>query len=300
LEASKSTLFLLLKAMRPHHWLKNGLIFLPAALAHIPPTFELAIDLAVAFISFSLLASAVYLVNDRMDVEADRLHPTKRHRPFASGALSVSLAAPAAFTLSVISLTTSYFTLPAKYWFMLVGYLILNLLYTRWLKRVLLVDVFLLAGLYTWRLLAGGEAIDIDVSEWLLAMSAFAFTSLAFVKRFTELRESEGSLDQPTNGRGYGGADVGIMRAVGPATGYMAVLVFALYLNSQNVIQNYEHPKALWLLVPLLMYWFTRLWFLTNRGEVHDDPLVFVLRDAMSLLVIGLMVMIGVVASIPF
>jgi 4-hydroxybenzoate polyprenyltransferase len=290
----------LLRAMRPHHWLKNTLIFVPALLAHLEPTVDLMTDLAVGFASFCLVASAVYLINDRIDIESDRRHPTKSQRPFASGELDVSLAAPVAFALTAVALCVSMFVLPSKYWWMLVGYVALNVLYSCWLKRVLLVDVFLLAGLYTWRLLAGGEAVDIDISPWLLAMSAFAFTSLAFVKRFTELVDLREQTPVSMHGRGYCELDVGIMRAVGPSTGYLAVLVFALYLNSPDVLRLYAHPKALWLLVPLLMYWFTRLWFLANRGEVHDDPLVFVIRDRMSLLVMSVVIAIGMVAATPF
>ena len=286
----------LASALRPHQWLKNLLIPVPAFLAHLEPSIDLALTLLLAIATFSLVASAVYLINDAIDIEADRRHETKRLRSMASGALPVQHAPLIVAVLLATALLTSRAWLPDLFTAMLLGYFVLNLLYSTWLKRKLLIDVLLLAGLYTWRILAGGAAAEVPVSEWLLAMSVFAFTSLAFVKRYVELAQA-GSERTWLRGRGYTTEDLQAILVFGATSGFMAVLVLALYLNGETVRSLYERPEVLWLVCPLLMYWFARIWFLARRGEVQEDPLLFVLKDRISLLVIFLAGMLGATAS---
>jgi 4-hydroxybenzoate polyprenyltransferase len=197
------------------------------------------------------------------------------------------------------SISASLIWLPGPFTAMLLGYFLLSLLYSTWLKRKLLIDVLLLAGLYTWRILAGGAAVGVPVSEWLLAMSAFAFTSLAFVKRYVELMQTD-ELSEWLDGRGYMSNDLQSVGVFGATSGFMAVLVLALYLNSETVRALYARPEVLWLVCPLLMYWFARIWFLARRGDVHEDPLLFVLKDRVSLLVILLTGVLGATASVGF
>jgi 4-hydroxybenzoate polyprenyltransferase/phosphoserine phosphatase len=286
----------LLRAMRPHQWMKNVLILVPALLAHAVMTPTLVRHLALAVVTFSLVASSVYVINDLVDIDSDRGHPTKSRRPLASGALPLHYAPLLILFLLSLGLGTSVAFLPGGYTSMLGGYLGLNLLYSLWLKRKLLVDVLLLSGLYTWRILAGGVAAEVPVSEWLLAMSVFGFTSLALVKRYVELIQS-GPDQAELRGRGYTSEDLESVGAFGATSGFMAVLVLALYINSDTVRGLYAQPDLLWLACPILMYWFARIWFLARRGQVQDDPLVFVIRDRVSLFAIALLAVVASLAS---
>jgi 4-hydroxybenzoate polyprenyltransferase len=289
----------LISALRPHQWLKNVLILMPALLAQVEPTVDVVLTLSLAVATFSLVASSVYIINDAVDIETDRRHDTKRHRSMASGMLPVHYAPLIVTVLLGSSISASLIWLPGPFTAMLLGYFFLSLLYSTWLKRKLLIDVLLLAGLYTWRILAGGAAVGVPVSEWLLAMSAFAFTSLAFVKRYVELMQTD-ELSEWLDGRGYMSNDLQSVGVFGATSGFMAVLVLALYLNSETVRALYARPEVLWLVCPLLMYWFARIWFLARRGDVHEDPLLFVLKDRVSLLVILLTGVLGATASVGF
>lgn len=274
-----------LQALRPHHWAKNTLVFLPLFLAHAWGDLKLVTDAFFAFVCFCLVASSAYVTNDLLDLEVDRLHPKKKDRPFASGALSVLAGATLAAGLLVLGLGLSFITLPSAYTHTLLLYLVFTLLYSSWLKRHLLVDVFVLASLYTLRLLAGGHATNIPISEWLLAFSVFFFLSLAFLKRYSELGNSQnGDQSFRPAGRGYQVSDLSVIETVGPTAGYLAVLVLALYLSSEQVAALYPNTAGLWLLCPLLLYWVTRVWFLAKRGEMDEDPILFALTDRVSLL----------------
>ncbi len=275
------------KALRVHQWAKNALIFVPIAAAH---HFDLATlqQGLLAFLSFSLLASSVYVLNDLMDLEDDRAHPRKRRRPFAAGDISIVGAA----ALGVASLSASVaiaLTLAPLFWAALALYFAVTTAYTFWLKRRPMLDVMSLAGLYTMRILAGAAATGIVVSFWLLALSMFLFLSLALLKRYSELHLLRASGKEKTAGRGYLVADMAMMPALGGASGLMAVLVMALYTNQPTVWETYRHPQLLWLICPLMLYWVLRVWFIANRGEMHDDPVVFAIRDKVSL-AIGAMV----------
>ncbi len=271
-----------IKALRPHQWAKNLLIFLPLLLAHVIAPARLSAAL-LAFCSFSLAASATYIVNDLLDIEADRRHPKKRFRPFASGDLSAfaGLAIVAAFLLLAL---IGARLLPLAFLGWLVLYLVTTFAYSMYLKRVALVDVVVLSGLYTLRLLAGSAATGSHISHWLAGFSIFLFFSLAIVKRFAELENLRSSGSPPRNGRGYLVADIGQLRSFGTASAFAATVVFANYISSSDVTILYRHPERLWIIMPLMILWLCRVWLLASRGNLNEDPLVFALTDKMSLL----------------
>lgn len=270
------------KALRPHQWAKNLLIFLPLLLAHVIAPAQLSAAV-LAFCCFSLAASATYIVNDLLDIEADRRHPKKRFRPLASGDLSAftGLGIVAVFLLLALIGTR---LLPIAFLGWLLLYLAATLAYSMYLKRVALVDVVVLSGLYTLRLLAGSAATGSHISHWLAGFSIFLFFSLAIVKRFAELENLRASGSSPRNGRGYLVADIGQLRSFGTASAFAATVVFANYISSREVMTLYRHPERLWLIMPLMILWLCRVWLLASRGNLNEDPLVFALTDKMSLL----------------
>jgi 4-hydroxybenzoate polyprenyltransferase/phosphoserine phosphatase len=288
----------LVRALRPQQWAKNALLFLPVVLAH--DLFDIGRLAAafLAFIAFSLCASAVYVVNDLLDVDADRLHPLKRHRPFASGALPIGMGPPLACSLLAVGLTLSMLLLPWLFVETLVLYLIATTAYSFWLKREALIDVLLLAGLYTLRLVAGGAATTVPISEWLLAFSMFFFTSLAFVKRYAELARLSDEGQTAARGRGYMVADLGLIETMGPTLGYLSVLVFALYLNSETTKQLYPSAHVLWFICPFLLYWIGRVWLLAKRRQLAEDPVVFAMKDRTSLMLGIMVVVLGMMAAV--
>ena len=283
----------LLRALRPQQWTKNLLLFVPAALAHQLDAWPW---LLLAWAAFSLCASGVYVLNDLLDLEADRNHPRKRGRPFAAGVLPVRRGLLLAIALPAGAALAASF-LPWAFAAWLALYLAATLAYSAWLKRKPAVDVIVLAGLYTLRLLAGASVAEVDVSTWLLAFGMFFFLSLAFVKRFTELLPLTDAPEKWLPGRGYVGADLEIIRVVGPVSGYLAVLVLAFYIDSDKVRSLYAAPARLWLECPALLYWITRLWFFAQRRALHDDPVVFALTDPESWLVAAWMVGVAVWAA---
>ena len=298
-----------LKAVRLHQWAKNTLIFVPLLLAHAwnSDTFASTFAGAVtAFLSFGLCASATYIINDLLDIEADRKHPRKRNRPFAAGDLSaisgvlmVVLLMAVAVVLAVVlpqivDATPGPYELARPYQFLewLVIYTATTLTYSLYLKRKLLWDVFVLSGLYTIRILAGSGATGVMVSAWLAGFSVFFFLSLAFVKRFSELEGLKASGKVVTNGRGYFVSDLEQLRALGTGAAYAAVVVMTLYINNPESKLLYHHPVRLWLVVPVLLLWLSQIWMLASRGEMHDDPVVFAITDKRSLLMGALMAVV--------
>lgn len=276
-----------LKALRLHQWLKNVLVFVPLVAAHRLTSSDGWVQALLGFLAFGLCASAVYVLNDLVDLEADRRHVRKRHRPFASGLIPVWHGAFLIPALLGASFATAWW-LPIEFVGVLAGYFLCTLAYSLALKRQVVVDVLMLAGLYTLRVVAGGAATDIVPSFWLLAFSMFIFLSLALVKRYSELLVTlQQDRDRPP-GRGYTVTDLPVLMSVGTSAGMVAVLVFALYINNPDIPAIYDNPLWLWLVPPLLLYWVSRLWMKTHRGEVDDDPLVFALRDWQSLTVVGL------------
>jgi 4-hydroxybenzoate polyprenyltransferase/phosphoserine phosphatase len=272
----------MLRALRPHQWVKNLLLVIPLILSHELLDVDKLIALLIAFGAFSACASAIYLINDLSDLGADRRHPTKSRRPFAAGTLPL-IYGPC-LVVGLLSLVFGLcLLLPPKFGGFLLLYLALNYLYTTWLKRKVMADVLLLAGLYTLRLLAGGAAVEVPLTEWLLAFSTFLFLSLAFVKRYSELSRLARSNGTEARGRGYRVSDLGLIQNLGSSSGYLAVLILALYINTPRVRDLYPNSAPLWLLCPLLLYWISRLWFCANRNQVEEDPVVFAIKDRVSL-----------------
>ena len=286
-----------IKALRPHQWVKNLLIFVPLVLAHQVRDVKRDIAVLFAFWAFSLSASAIYILNDLLDLEADRKHTRKRNRPFAAGRLSV----PAGIVLALSLLIGAFLICiaePLRFTQVLFLYLIVTTAYSFWIKRKLLVDVMVLAGLYTLRIKAGSEAAQVPLTMWLMAFSMFLFLSLAFAKRYAELLEVEGAGGATVSGRGYHVADLRIIESVGPASGYLAVMVFCNYLDSSLVRSLYPHPNYLWLIAPILLYWITRVWFIARRGALDQDPIVFAIRDNISYVLGVLAGLVVLMASI--
>lgn len=275
-----------LRALRVHQWVKNVLLFVPLLAAHRVQEPALLATAVLAFFAFSLCASGVYLLNDLMDLASDRAHPTKRHRPLAAGTLPLATGALAAPLLIAGALGASALLLPSGFVLALVLYLVLNTLYTFVLKRVAIADVIFLASLYSLRVLAGGLATDIPVSPWLIGFSLFFFLSLAVLKRYADLRILAASGEvEASPGRDYSVDDAALLLAMGPASGYMAVVVLVLYVQSEDVTGLYRTPELLWLMAPLLVYWISRVWWIAHRGRMTDDPIVFTSRDPASWLV---------------
>jgi 4-hydroxybenzoate polyprenyltransferase len=272
-----------IKAIRIHQWAKNALIFFPLLLAHDLRPHQL-LTAILAFFSFSLAASATYVVNDLLDIEADRRHRRKRMRPFASGDLSLMQGFAIVFAFLALSALGARFIAPEfSLWLLL--YLATTIAYTAWLKRIPLVDVLILSGLYTLRLLAGSAATHTPISHWLAGFSVFLFLSLGIVKRFAELENLRANSMQPSNGRGYYLHDMEQLRTFGTSSAYAAVVIFAIYISGRDVIKLYHNPGYLWLVVPLMLLWLNRVWLLASRGELDEDPVVFAITDPMSLLI---------------
>lgn len=298
-------IFPLLRSLRPHQWSKNLLLLLPAAAAHRALDGSLGVALLQAVASFSLLASALYLVNDVADADHDRAHPTKRTRPVASGELVPGMALGAAAVLVAGSAALAL-PLPRPFLWAWGAYLVMSASYSAGLKRLVVLDVILLAALYTVRVVAGAAAVDVPLSRWFLAFSVFVFTSLALLKRAVEAggtaeagggdtvaggghAATGGEVDavagggtapaHSLRGRGWRTGDLPVLAATGIACAVAAALVYCLYITGEDVLRLYSRPDLLWLGLPVLLYWLVRAWLLALRGEVHDDPVVFALKD---------------------
>lgn len=269
------------KALRIHQWVKNVLVFLPLLAAHRILDPHTTSATAVAFLCFGLCASSVYLTNDLLDLASDRQHRRKRHRPFASGAIPLYQGPLAALLLLLMAFSVAWLLSPI-FAAVLAAYYVLTTAYSLKLKRIVMLDVVVLAMLYTTRILAGSAAIRTPPSFWLLAFSMFIFLSLAMIKRYTELLMAQKADAMRAAGRGYDVMDIPLIQSLGGASGYLSVLVLALYIDSTASQSLYRHPHYLWLLCPLLLYWISRTWAIAHRGIMHDDPVIFAMRDNMS------------------
>jgi 4-hydroxybenzoate polyprenyltransferase len=278
----------LVKAVRVHQWAKNLLIFVPLFCSHAVTAGKLLTALA-AFCCFSLTASAAYIVNDLLDIEADRRHPRKSQRPFASGDLSAFFGLAVVVVFLAVALSGARL-LHGGFLGWLLFYLAATLSYSWYLKRIALLDVLALSGLYILRLLAGASATHTPISHWLAGFSMFLFLSLAIVKRFAELENLRATNATPKNGRGYLLADLDQLRSFGTASAVAAVVVFANYISGSDVVKLYRQSGRLWLIMPLMILWLFRVWLLASRGELDEDPVAFALTDRMSQL-IGLAVL---------
>lgn len=296
IERPRSSVRTWIKAMRLYQWSKNMLIFVPPLASHDFLHGTMVFAAVLAFIAYGALASSVYLLNDLVDLSDDRRHPNKRHRPFASGTLPVAQGVAAIPVLLLIAAAIAAF-LPPLFAAVLAAYYLATLAYSLGLKRLALIDVLTLAVLYTLRLIAGGAATGIPLSFWLLALSMSLFLSLAMAKRCAELILVQAG-QTSGGGRGYAAADIEALKSLGTAAGYASVVVLALYINSPDITTHYRHPAFIWLLCPVVLYWISRIWLTTMRGEMTDDPIVFAARDNGSRICIGFGAAIVVAAAL--
>jgi 4-hydroxybenzoate polyprenyltransferase len=273
----------LIRSLRLHQWAKNLLLFVPLMASHRFTEVSLVMAGVLAFIAFGACASSVYLLNDLLDLNDDRQHRTKRNRPLASGELPILHAVLLTPLLLVLAFGLALALLPQVFAMVLAGYYVLTLSYSLVLKRLVMIDVVMLALLYTVRVIAGAAAMTLVTTFWILAFCMFIFLSLAFIKRYTELYDARESGLNKTVGRGYLASDFELLASLGGASGYISVLVLALYINDASAQRLYQSPQWMWLACPLLLFWMSRVWLLAHRGQMHDDPIVFALRDAASL-----------------
>jgi 4-hydroxybenzoate polyprenyltransferase len=285
----------MLHLLRPHHWVKNMLVLLPVLLAHRWGDLAVTRKALLAVGCFCLTASAGYITNDLLDVDADRKHATKRLRPLAVGEVSMRAAVALGCGLFVVVFALLP-RLSLAFRICLLVYFLVSILYSLYLKKKVLLDICTLAGLYTIRLFAGGAATNIPISEWTVAFAMFCFLGLAAVKRYAELQAllPEGGL---LVRRGYEPSDQSTVHILGLSSMMLAVLVLALYLHSPEVTALYRHPDALWLICPVLLYWFGRIWIIAGRGKMNSDPILFALRDRTSLLAAAVIVAIGLMCK---
>ena len=296
--ARRATLKTWVRAMRPHQWVKNLLVFVPPILNHHIDG-EILKSLLLTFAAFSLVSSATYINNDLFDLAADRQHPRKSKRPFASGELSISRGIFLSILLLVTGLALgSIVGLPLEV--CLVGYLLLTSLYSSFLKGKPIIDVIALASLYTLRLYAGGLVSKAFVTPWLFQFSIFLFISLAFVKRYSELRRLFHDGQDTAPGRNYRSTDLSMISQAGLTAGLLAGLVLALYVNGGDVQRLYPAPQMLWGLCPLFVYWISRVWLIAHRGNMNEDPIIWAFRDRVSYIVGFLMFVSMLLASVRY
>ena len=294
---SQSRLRAFLKALRPHQWVKNILVFVPLVASHRLFDSQSILASVIVFVAFCLAASSAYLLNDIVDLENDRAHHRKRRRPLAAGTLPIIWALPMIPGLLVAAIALAALTTPAAVGVLILYYAV-TVGYSLDLKRRMLVDVFTLAGLYTLRCLAGHAATAIPYSPWLIGFTIFLFLSLAFAKRHSELFHLRLAGERDVKGRGYRAGDLELITMFGVAAGFMAALVMGLYVTSDAVTLLYDAPMVLWSLCPLVLYWISRVWLITHRGQLHDDPIVFALRDRMSYVVAAMAAALLVAATV--
>jgi 4-hydroxybenzoate polyprenyltransferase len=295
-EDRKPLLPTLLRAIRVHQWAKNVLLFLPVLMSH-DVSLQTMLPAVAAFFCFSFIASANYLINDLLDIESDRRHLKKRFRPFAAGDLSV----PQGLTMALLLIAAGCCLLPwlpSVFGLWLLAYAVTTSAYSFYLKRIPLVDVLVLSGLYTLRMLAGGAATGTLISPWLAAFAVFLFLSLAMVKRFSELANLRERGVTNTHGRGYLVSDLEQIRSFGTTSATAAVLVFMLYIARPDVTALYKHATRLWLIVPLMLFWLYRVWLLASRGELDEDPVIFAIRDGVSLAIGACITILAVFATL--
>ncbi|OJY71722.1 MAG: hypothetical protein BGP16_14130 [Sphingobium sp. 66-54] len=284
----------LIRAARPHQWLKNLLLFVSIAAAHQLLDFGALGKVVLAFVSFSLMASATYMINDLLDLDADRAHPRKNQRPFASGAVSIAVGVAAVALLSAVAVGVAWVLGPA-FMVALATYVVVTLAYSFRLKRAALADVITLSGLYTLRIVAGTIAAGIPISSWLLAFSMFCFITLAVAKRCAELTGTRIEVDGKIAGRGYYAVDIEVLGGMASASSFCASLVLCIYTTQSYVRDRYESPEILWLLCPILLYLLNRVLFMARRGHMDDDPIVFCMKDrvTLALLIISALVLLA-------
>lgn len=277
---SKPPLSAWIRAIRLHQWLKNMLVFVPLFASHRVFDWSSASKSMLAFLLFGLCASSIYILNDFLDLQEDRSHRSKKKRAFASGELMIMDGVK--LLLFMVGVVAAVLYLMSNLWLAVVVlvYLVSTTLYSFWLKRVMMADVVVLAALYTIRIVAGGVATGVALSMWLLAFSVFAFCGLALLKRYGEFSDGGGKF----SGRGYQSSDTPILAALGSGASFGSVMVLVLYINDPVTASMYSRPECIWATIPLLLYWFGRVWILAGRGLVNDDPVLFAAKDRVSIL----------------
>ncbi len=278
---------ILVKTLRLHQWVRNLLIFVPLIASHQINDLHLVAQGALAFLFFGLCASHVYIFNDLVDLPNDRRHKIKRCRPLAAGLVSIPTALIISVILLLASFTFSLLLLPKWFTIALFSYYILTLAYSLFLKRFAIIDIVTLASLYSLRIIAGTFAFSLILSFWLLAFSMFIFLSLSLVKRYAELRN-----ESLSRYRAYYFNDLEMLSSFGAASGYLSVMILALYIRDESTIALYSHPRIIWFACPLLLYWISRVWMITHRGQMQDDPVLFAIKDRVSWIIGALLCLI--------
>lgn len=291
----------ILKALRPHQWIKNLLIFVPLLAAHRFAEISSVVHILIGFLIFGLTASSVYILNDLADVGNDRHHHRKRYRPFAAGNLSLLTGWLLWPVLLLVAFSLSGFLLPWAFSGVLAAYFVLTLAYSLMLKQRAMLDVLTLAGLYTMRIVAGAAAITVPLSFWLITFSVFIFLSLAFIKRYSELKMArKNGYEGNIRGRGYVHQDLELVSSMGSGAGYLSVLVLALYIQDDHTAERYAMPQVIWLACPILLYWISRAWLIAHRGQMHDDPIVYAIKDKASWVVAACFLGVFALARVPW
>ncbi|HMK29972.1 MAG TPA: UbiA family prenyltransferase [Terriglobales bacterium] len=268
------------RALRGHHWFKNLLLFLPLALAHRWSALQW-MRTAVGFLLFGVCASGLYILNDLLDLHSDRSHPWKSKRPFAAGEISI----PGGLAMSLLLLASALgfsLLLGVKFALVLLAYAVLTMGYSLQLKKIVLLDVFILSSFYSVRILAGAQIASVPLSQWFLPFSMFFFLSLAMAKRYSELVNAEQLVESGNSGRGYITGDKDVLLSLGVASSFAAIVIFSLYVHSPEVVVLYHNPAPLLLLCPIILYWLSRVWLQAHRGELHEDPVTLAIRDPVS------------------
>lgn len=298
----KSRILSFLKLMRPHQWLKNLLIFVPLFASHQYYDGFSVWHSILAFMIFGITASSAYILNDIVDLENDRAHHTKKDRPLAAGNISLIVAWTTFPCMLVTAFLLAATFLPKDFLYVQLIYVGVTFLYSFLLKKIAIIDVLALAMLYTLRIIAGTEAINAPTSIWLLSFSLFFFLSLALIKRFSELKSKSLNLTagRPIKGRGYFPEDLEFISTMGIANGYISVLILALYVQDLKIINLYATPQLLWGVCPLMLYWISRIWLLTHRGKMSEDPVYFAAKDRVSWIIFSLLGVIFIAASYEF
>lgn len=286
----------IVKSMRVHQWIKNALLFVPLVLSHQANNLEMLVYVAIGFVSFSFIASGTYLLNDLLDISADRKHPVKRHRPFAAADLPILSGCCAIIGLIGIGALLAY-AVSLKFLMTCGIYLIGTLTYSFWLKSYIILDAINLAGLYIVRLIAGAVITGTVLSFWLLSFSMFVFLSLAFIKRCTELAHQKDIQNESLHGRDYRAEDLSLIKSMGVSASFVSILVVAMYINHEDVTILYRQPQILWIICPIVLYWLMRMWIKMGRGEMYVDPVEFSIKDRASLLC-GVLIAVTILAAI--
>lgn len=294
--ASNTEIRVWIRALRVHQWVKNILLFVPLLTAFSFLDIGKITSILLAFITFSFAASSTYILNDLWDIDNDREHPRKRNRPFSSGRLSVISGVGMSIILMVAALLIARLLLSPGFLVMLFLYVLLTTVYSLQLKEHVMIDVLMLSLLYTLRILAGSVAIGVRTSFWLLSFSVFIFFSLAIVKRCAELKALAGKGKHSTQGRDYSVDDLVVLWPLGIGSALSGVVMFGLFISAADTYYRYQSPEFLWIVAVALIYWLSRIWIKTSRGEMHDDPVIYAIKDRTSRIVVMVMLAATLVA----